>query len=577
VLAFAPLVVLIVFLGFSGVSRLVLPQDEAEALGGDAAGKDVPIVVIIFDELPTATLLDRSGRIDANRYPGFAGLARDSTWYPNATTVADFSVRAVPAIMTGKNPPGSLLPIAADQPHSIFTLLGDSYELEVSESITDICPDSLCGEDEHAARDPQGDRLSALYHDLKYVEGRLILPPAIAETLPNVSTTFGDFDLGGEERENKRAAAYARDLFEPPTAEELEAFAGRIPDGGRSLSLIHMEVPHEPFRYLPDGREYNESDLSNLNTDSSQRWAVGPAGIATVQQRHYIQTGFADSLVQATVAQMRENGIWREAMVVVTADHGIAFKDGVQRRIAGPDNLAAIANSPLFIKYPNQERGRIDRRHVRTVDIVPTIADRLGVEDIYETDGRPIGEDWREPPIELVNAQGDTVTGTVEEMVRDRQAIVERAAQRLGAGGLDRLGPLPWLVGTEVADLPVGTSAAGAAVGVRPDYRLRTSPNLPVASGAVAVPGQPERYEDVDLAAEPLPAFVTGELEGVEPNSLLAIAVNGRVAATTRAFLYKGKDRFGAVVPAASLRNGRNEVDFYLVTPAGALTPLGGN
>ncbi len=39
---------------------------------------DVPIVMVIFDELPLRSLLDRSGNIDSDRFPNFADLANDA-------------------------------------------------------------------------------------------------------------------------------------------------------------------------------------------------------------------------------------------------------------------------------------------------------------------------------------------------------------------------------------------------------------------------------------------------------------------------------------------------------------------
>ena len=47
--------------------------------------------------------LGGNGSIDAVRYPNFARLAQKATWYPRATTVADYTTDAVPAILTGRN------------------------------------------------------------------------------------------------------------------------------------------------------------------------------------------------------------------------------------------------------------------------------------------------------------------------------------------------------------------------------------------------------------------------------------------------------------------------------------------
>ena len=70
--------------------------------------------MVVLDELPLTSLLARNGRIDRFRYPNFAGLARASTWYSNATTVSDATKFAIPAILDGRLPaPGGPPPSAA--------------------------------------------------------------------------------------------------------------------------------------------------------------------------------------------------------------------------------------------------------------------------------------------------------------------------------------------------------------------------------------------------------------------------------------------------------------------------------
>src|SRR3954453_2002169 len=44
-----------------------------------------PIVLVVFDALPESMLMKPGGQIDAERFPAFADLAADSTWYRNAT------------------------------------------------------------------------------------------------------------------------------------------------------------------------------------------------------------------------------------------------------------------------------------------------------------------------------------------------------------------------------------------------------------------------------------------------------------------------------------------------------------
>ena len=84
-----------------------------------------PIVFIILDEFPTTSLLNEHHQIDAVRYPNFAALARNATWFRNTTTVSSATAQAVPAILTGKYPDtGQRLPHAADHPHNSVYAVG---------------------------------------------------------------------------------------------------------------------------------------------------------------------------------------------------------------------------------------------------------------------------------------------------------------------------------------------------------------------------------------------------------------------------------------------------------------------
>ena len=62
-------------------------------------------------------------------------------------------------------------------------------------------------------------------------------------------------------------------------------------------------------------------------------------------------------------------GVWRTP--------ARAFKVGHLhwRRAATTANLAEIAPVPLFVKYPGQRDGATDERFVKTIDVLPTIAD----------------------------------------------------------------------------------------------------------------------------------------------------------------------------------------------------------
>ncbi len=552
VLTPAPILFLVLFIFFSNTHKLIFPAKDASALGVKVPSK-TPVIEVVFDEFPTATIMNASGSaINAKRFPGFAELAKGSTWYRDNSTVADFTGRAVPAIETGNNPDYTTLPISSDQPNSIFSLLGGQYKFNVVEPVTDVCPPSLCsngGGGKPAAA--QRTRLKSLVDDLWIVQKKLILPPALANKQPDVSATFGNFGNNGGG--GQTAGNFAQDLFVPPSPSEFQDWANKIPtDANRSLNFIHMELPHEPFHFLPDGRSYNFTPISDVAGPNAQKWAAGEGGVAITEQRHFIQTAYADHLVSLLIRDLKKRGIWNTAMVVVTADHGIDFDPKTYRRIASPGDFGGIANSPLFIKYPQQRKGEISPLHTHTVDILPTIAKELGVKLPYKTLGTPISEATRGGAVTIKNGLKTTVSEPFEKMLAERRLVLQRDNRRFGPNtGVWELGPRSDLLGKPVPPLS-GASSASL--------------------------DDPTLFSDVKTGGRgKLSAFVAAKLTGVNGNSLIAISVNGRVAATSRSFLFNGDTWAGAVIPPQTLRQGHNSIGIYQIGPGGKLTPLGGN
>ena len=60
-----------------------------------------------------------------------------------------------------------------------------------------------------------------------------------------------------------------------------------------------------------------------------------------------------------------------------------------------------------------------------------------------------------------------------------------------------------------------------------------------------------ESIRSFDPDSELIPARIAGRLDGVEPGDALALALNGRVAATTYAYEGDYGTEFGAMVPPA--------------------------
>ena len=92
-------------------------------------------VVVVFDQLPLASLLTGAGDVDRALYPHFAALSDNATWFRNASAVSESTTVALPAIVTGNYPTPGQLPVAADYPANLFTLFGTRYRLHVHEPL----------------------------------------------------------------------------------------------------------------------------------------------------------------------------------------------------------------------------------------------------------------------------------------------------------------------------------------------------------------------------------------------------------------------------------------------------------
>ena len=143
VLGPVPLVFLALFLVVSDVSSLVFPGSaDVQAAHVRATA---PVVLVDLRRAPGALADGADGRVDARAATRTSPASpRDATWYRDTASVDQDTPYAVPAILDGRLPRQDRLPVAADHPRNIFSLLGNRYELHVREDATALCAPSLC-------------------------------------------------------------------------------------------------------------------------------------------------------------------------------------------------------------------------------------------------------------------------------------------------------------------------------------------------------------------------------------------------------------------------------------------------
>jgi sulfatase-like protein len=557
VLSPAPIVFLAVFLLLSDVSPLVLGDTEDVQAAGD--GTSAPVVLVIFDELPVHSLMTAERRIDARRFPNFARLAGDATWYRDTTSVDQDTPYATPAILDGRLPRRERLPVAADHPQNIFTLLGNRYELHVREDGTALCPPRLCAP---VARESFDERMRSLSGDVGLAYAHLVLPDRVERELPAVTRNWRHFADAGDtttavtqarrtRRESKRhryRRLHANLAAGRP--QRFEEFVDAIEGGSRPrLHLIHILLPHVPFQYLPSGHRYRRSPREAL-PGLDHRPGYGIRFLVNQSyERHLLQLQATDRLLGRLLDRLHAVGIYDQALVAVVADHGISFRLGHDRRLVRAANVEDIAPVPFFVKAPGQRHGRVSDKPLRTIDVLPTLADILGLRMPWRVDGLsarvPTVAAQRRRVIIAKKFRHVYVVDT-PAYKRDKRAALARK-QRLFGDHPYAFGPRRDLVGRGVAEL------AGSL-----------QPQRAVVVGA-------ERYQHVDPDSGFVPTNVVGRIEPGRRGGgrLLAVGVNGTVAATGRTFTLEGGDdeQFSLLIPERTLRPGFNRLVFFLPVP----------
>ena len=473
--------------------------------------------MVVFDELPLASLMGPGGRIDAERYPAFARLARGATWYRGATAVHDSTALAVPAMLDGRYPrPGTRSDVYS-HPANLFTLLAPSYEVNASEEATGLCPTSLCE--------------------------------------PEEGTTLGHLARGRIQRFRQ-----LRQLGAAPS--RAHALVQARAAAARALAVLSVGRELPPPRAGAD----RGSEQPDRIRRAVAREGVLPAAPASARAGRPPARRAARHACAGV-------GLYKDALVVVVADHGIGFHVDMDRRSVTPRNAQDLAPIPLLVKLPGQRRGSVVDRHVETIDVLPTILELARVPAPERLDGRsllrPDAAQARRVTIfhrvgKRLNTVGGDYSFHADALEQRWRRAVRRKLALFGSGGgrepmaLFRIGPQPELLGRRAASLP----------------RARGS--------ETAVIHQAAQLRRVDPASGFVPGEITGELPDGQPGGgrPIAVVVNGTIAATGWTFSLEGSsvENFEVIVPEGAFQRGANEVRvFEIVTRGGglALRPLG--
>lgn len=342
--------------------------------------RPTPVLMVIFDELPTSSLITPDGHLDRARFPGLAAVADVATWYPDTTAVHSYTRGAIPGILTGRYPRRRRLPVAQDYPQNLLRLLAPAMPVISFEGGSNLYENSR-GAAAGAYRD-RTTRLTSLWQDAAVLASALARPDATGAAVLQAAAKFDFFRQGQMQAGPARGAGFGG----------LQAFVGHPQLQRPGMFYLHTTLPHGPYQYGAGGGlyvPYDPAPIQMLELEGEDggkvpvvSWTADTWLVRHTHQRHLMQAMCADALFARLWEAWRARPDFAESLVVVTADHGHAFEPGgLPRHLHGADALARaeILGVPLFVKYPGQTEARVDRRPVETTDIVPTVARALGL------------------------------------------------------------------------------------------------------------------------------------------------------------------------------------------------------
>jgi len=546
--AVSPLSLVFAMLFVFGSAAKELRQ-STEAMTNSTAGlsaSDTPVVMVIFDEFALTALMDAERNVDKTVFPNFHKLSESASWYRNATTIATSTMLAVPGILTGNYPKEFVSQSFLNYPDTLFTMLANSHRMNVYESTTTLCAPELCTDSVKLSK-PALLRNKFLLADVSAIYLHILAPASLASKLPVINMTWENYwqldEAAGWKRHNYGGRLTQLRYF-------VDSISNTTPPG---LHLVHANFPHVPYQYLPSGSRYQgEWELPGLDFSKDQ-WGENLWLISQAYQRFLLQAATADLLIGELVEHLKSIDIYDEAMIIITADHGLSFHPNGNRRDAPPlSNLARdVLPVPLFIKYPRQTVGAISDENVETIDILPTIAEVLGIEAAPKMDGRSLlgSEPLRSEKLafhaydKFLQFRGSADGEAKYETLKWKHNIFKNAS---GLDGLYKIGEYAEITGSRLESLAT-----------REVEGLQISLNTPGL------------YTAFDPNDGFVPSRISGAIQFSEATdgSSVVISINGIVRAVTQ--LYSADDqgfKYSAMVPEHAFREGNNAVAALLVS-----------
>jgi arylsulfatase A-like enzyme len=200
---------------------------------------------------------------------------------------------------------------------------------------------------------------------------------------------------------------------------------------------VDLPIPPAP----PDQRHRLHQLLLDLPFTAAP---VDEAGLRQMRAQYYGMIGDVDAQLARVWAALRERGQWDDTLVLVTSDHGDQLGDhGLKDKFGWFESSYHVLG---IVRDPRRPAGHgtVVDRFTENVDVLPTVAEALGVPVPPQCDGRPltplldgaVPERWRDAAHwefdwRVLDLMGGRRSGWPDDRrLERRQLTVRRSADR---------------------------------------------------------------------------------------------------------------------------------------------------
>ena len=536
IVSVAGLIIPISFLALSPVSELAFAKSTAATITENSKDQP-PVVFVLLDELPTQSLLTKEGEFNRTWFPNLAKLLDESTWFSNALAVHNATFRAVPAILSStlpKKAPGVATTKA--YPDNLFTWLGDSYQMNVVETVTALCPDNLCEGGEFDFR--------LFLSDLKIVFLHVIYPDDLAQKyLPPLGSNWNNFAL--KDASSLTFVDLAKQNSDTDRISLFRQFVSRI-KSGNTLNFLHLLAPHTPYQFMPSGLQYTNSSNQVVKGIRDKVWIKEQRVVEEGYHRYLLQLGLVDTLIGELIDHLKTQNIYDDALIVIAADHGMSFRAGTHKRKPDDNSASYILRAPLIVKAPGQKNRQVNDKVISGLDVVPLISDILGKPLTWNVQGNsPLQQNFKDRPFIKIGKKSFATSAVLKDPYPDWHY-----------DKFDLTRPLSEVVLKGPYDKAL-MDANLSSLNIDPENQID------IISKSLS------DFLTPTEAKKDFPYFLDGHLRskdaGKEPVSL-AVAVDDKIVTTTQSFAFRGKPHFfTCLIPEGKVPGDVQRIAIYAI------------